>query len=579
MDAHQLLNALSASFFALLGIWAAVVRRHWFLRFGVVCVCLLSALFIPAYEAVIEFGLLVGVIVAGVWLARGRKNWRPQLSLETALLITVVVAVVAAVVAKLPELSYHDFAWMTVNGLAPALLALGCLWLVFGRAKLRTRLLFVGLGFVPFMAFYHFLRGVEELISSWYLWNGPPWSWENYYSGHKVVRWLQRNLPTIGTSTTIILAVLIAARGSGWFTSDDEGDPAVRRAGQLVSRAILAAIMVGVILPLTYVFYCLLNPPTFPIAQVPPSNGYDDFFAAGELVNEQSQVLFSNWQSTSTKQRRELVLGWQSTIERIEAGLEKQCVWPLQPGASLQTEKAQQTIEFLRRDGVVLACATEFEVSSGDPTRALELVLTYYHFGQVVDFTFLYGVVGYDPTILLSQVNLLLPSLDAASCRTLAKHIRKYRLGDEDSLRQVLQTKRIRNSNRNWQSHLYELLNEWSGVDVVHWEERHFRNWTAHTRLLAIQALLQAYWLESNSLPESLHELEPRNLSEVRLDPFSGEPFQYATNLDRRTYKLSSVGRDGKADVKAPNEKGYSLGSSDDIEITGPAKLKDRPKR
>ncbi len=105
MTVYHLIDALPAAFFGLLGIWAAVVRRHWFLRFTVVCVFLLVCLLIPAYEVVIEFGIAITLIMAGVWISRGFQRERFRFSLESALLAMVVVAIGSAVVAKVPEFS------------------------------------------------------------------------------------------------------------------------------------------------------------------------------------------------------------------------------------------------------------------------------------------------------------------------------------------------------------------------------------------------------------------------------------------------------------------------------------------
>ncbi len=74
VEVSHFIYALSVSFFALLGIWAAVVRRHWFLRFAAVGGFLLITLLLPAYELVIEFGLQMAIIATGVWLARGRQR-------------------------------------------------------------------------------------------------------------------------------------------------------------------------------------------------------------------------------------------------------------------------------------------------------------------------------------------------------------------------------------------------------------------------------------------------------------------------------------------------------------------------
>jgi hypothetical protein len=62
VNAYQIVDALCASFFALLGIWAAVVRRRWILRFALVTAVLLSTLLAPAYEVALEFATQISII-------------------------------------------------------------------------------------------------------------------------------------------------------------------------------------------------------------------------------------------------------------------------------------------------------------------------------------------------------------------------------------------------------------------------------------------------------------------------------------------------------------------------------------
>src|SRR6478672_8090548 len=96
INAYHIVDAVPSAFFAIVALWAAGSRRHWFVRTAVVGVFLLVMLFIPAYEILIGFGVEVLLIVSGIALWRSRRRqrqaiasqatpparFRPQVSLE-----------------------------------------------------------------------------------------------------------------------------------------------------------------------------------------------------------------------------------------------------------------------------------------------------------------------------------------------------------------------------------------------------------------------------------------------------------------------------------------------------------------
>ncbi|MEQ8210748.1 MAG: hypothetical protein RH917_13045 [Lacipirellulaceae bacterium] len=573
MDAHQILDALSASFFALLGIWAAVVRRHWFLRFSVVCICLLSALLIPAYEVVIEFGLLVTVIVTGVWLARKKPNWRPQFSLETALLLTVVVAVISAVAAKAPELSAHTWAWMIVNGVAPALLALGCLWLVFGRARLLTRLIVTALGFVPFVSFYHFLRVVETTLST-YL-TGGRWQEEllESYKWDAVSQWVVVNAPILGLAITIILASLITAKASGWFASQDEQEQQSTSRWQALARTGLVASLLAVVVPLVYVFYRLLTPPELPTVELPVPNGYDDFATAGAMIKGDSQIMYSNWQSISDEKRGQLVRDWEPVLSLAQLGLKKECYWPLQAdGTSVDEVLRLSNATYNNFFAILFSLDYESRLGSASQAASHAAMLIEYELkagrGTETLANWFYPFEGYGLSEVEAELPRFLSRLTAEECEDFSARLTKLR-EDIRPVNEKITGRRIAEANRNWMSHLNVLLTEWSGRDPFSWEQRRHRYWLARYRVMTVQVMLQSHWLKHGVLPQELRDLENSAGNWFLDDPFSDTQLAYVVD-SKGNFTLLSVGNDGKTDPPGANP-------IDDIIVTGPAKSEDQP--
>lgn len=68
--------------YCVLGIWAARSRRHWFIRTAAVLAALSLFAFIEAYEPLVLFTLVIGLLVAGWQLAGRWEAWRAKHSAD-----------------------------------------------------------------------------------------------------------------------------------------------------------------------------------------------------------------------------------------------------------------------------------------------------------------------------------------------------------------------------------------------------------------------------------------------------------------------------------------------------------------
>jgi hypothetical protein len=281
VGAYQVVDALCASFFALLGIWAAVVRRHWFLRFAVVTAVLLSTLLVPAYEVALEFAIQISIIAFVVWTVRGGPRRQFRFSVETSLLATVVVSIVAAVLARAPQFS--SSAWIEIASIAVVTAAAGLLglWFVCSDRRWGVRLTLGALGLLLLFALIGLTDAARQATVQ--LTNGQPWgaAFANFFAQDKLTPWFWWNLPTIGVGMVIVVTMLTFGRASGWFSAMPSFGRRLSK-HELAARAALCLLALAISLPLGVILIQLTVPPAFPSIQLPSPNGYDDFVAAGE---------------------------------------------------------------------------------------------------------------------------------------------------------------------------------------------------------------------------------------------------------------------------------------------------------
>ncbi len=87
----------------------------------------------------------------------------------------------------------------------------------------------------------------------------------------------------------------------------------------------------------------------------------------------------------------------------------------------------------------------------------------------------------------------------------------------------------------------------------------------AETRLLIVDAALQAFVLENRGPPDSLTELTPDYLDAIPIDPFDEKPLRYKRLS--HGYKIYSVGYNGEDEDGASEKSNASIG---DITFYGP---------
>jgi hypothetical protein len=72
--ARLLIDSAPATLFGMIALWAAVSRRHWFVRTAIVAGMVLVTLLIPAFEIVILLGLQSLLVAFGMAIWRRRRR-------------------------------------------------------------------------------------------------------------------------------------------------------------------------------------------------------------------------------------------------------------------------------------------------------------------------------------------------------------------------------------------------------------------------------------------------------------------------------------------------------------------------
>jgi hypothetical protein len=246
------LIASASSLVGLLAIWAALSRRHWFVRAAAVGGLICSLAVVPAYALVQIFLAEVTCVVVPLVGGRLWRERRFSFRLADLFLITVVVAsvVLLAKNAPKPVLQLGYLGWGAACGYA-ALAGLGA-WKLAGRKWLRASLL-AGLP----------LAAAAIGPFSWlFLWDAPIWFW---YAA----------LP--------LLAVVV------WACLSLFGAQKVVNARQWsAARLTLAALFIALMVLPTVAYYQMIFPTPAPVATLPNPNAYVELTQIGEYLNRKN---------------------------------------------------------------------------------------------------------------------------------------------------------------------------------------------------------------------------------------------------------------------------------------------------
>jgi hypothetical protein len=547
LDAFQVTDAFSAAFFGLLGIWAAVVERHWFFRVSVVALILLSALLIPAYEVLVEFGVQIATIALALRLYRHGFRWQRKFSMATVLLAMVVAAVAAAIWARIPSWPGHVWIRLVGIGVFAALASLLCLWIACGAARWRYRLISGAIGVVCLLAAYYVGGSIQYLGDAQY--GSPDWQrmFDDYFQLSYFKTWLVWAIPTILVGVALVTSLLVLARATGWFSSPCQS--ASRSAGRVrFARAALIFLTVCITTPLLLILYALTHPPEPPAISFPNPNGYEDLLAAGAMVPDDIMRGLRQQSSMTLAEQTAFMEQLQPAFARISEGLHKECC-VARPYADRRSPEYENDVNASFNAQAALIMRMLHSEQFGTNAEYRGACLDLMRFSEEVTRGGGIDIASYFSSSMAGAPRLLdiAAELNASECRALVQELELFSQSREPRAAKVA-VQKIVDQRSGWQPHLTYLLSEWSGRESYpspssYWELRP----ETDLQLMLTAIAAQAFSLDHGHPPDSLAELTPNYLAEVPLDPLGSGPLSYRRDGDNFT--IYSVGPNSGGDL------------------------------
>ncbi len=533
MELGSILDAMVGALVGVLGVWLALGRGHWFLRFLAVAPLLLGPVLIPAYEMVYHHSIGVALIVLAIALYRQWRPWRWRYSSRTILLAMVVLAICAAVFANSPE--FHISQWLSFLGIGIAIAfgTLLCLWTVraTGSRLRRITIFFTALlmiivcGYAIYVLHYHLFlsrnRTGETLQS---LWDGRFFQW--YYTPEWLSWWFNYNAITAILAAFLVLVLLLLARGSGWISLLGESGKVLptNRFNLLYRLGFVTLLFSLAILP-TYVFYRLMTPEPYPIADEGSRGEFDEFVAIGRELNSKYEGQFRTLLTASPAEVTLLLEEMSPLLDRAARFSEKPELNFAQY-SSPQNESGEDDLTYNVLWWFLYEhlCAERF----GTIEERIETLGPCLRFARLLNEQegARLGYYNTSETIAARSINDMMSILDESQCRVLSEKLLAFdrqRLPLADRIRY----QRLWDSNAGWQFHLKLLLADLPGVEPYEAEIANYYSTVRQLRTVILQLVLQRYYLEHNAIPGTLAELVPEYLSTIPEDPFCEKPLQY----------------------------------------------------
>jgi hypothetical protein len=557
--ARLLIDSAPATLFGMIALWAAVSKRHWFARTAIVAGMVLVTLLIPAFEIVILLGLQSLLVALGMTVWRRRSGSASvtaevpssarsgfHVSLETLMLVVVIVAVGTAVVARTPPSVVGDFYWLVANACVAAGDCLTCVWIVFGRAPLATRLLALPVLAVFWGLAQVMLRWTGNVVRYWYLDIDQPLT--DYllialrdYSGH--IYWI-----TINVFSMLILCIWLALmRRTGWFEPFAEPTAvwsmvtASQRNTTMWRMAALALLGLVAIVPLT-LFYRLLTPPPIPDLTGPRPNGFDELIRAGRLIGESDDQGAFRLRQLTDSQLREWIAGSEAGLDLARQAIDAGIRFPGPNAITLAEQRALLGIRDAIIARLLLASRTRdarVQIEANLDLLRLAMIETHstgvdrYQFG--IFWPYEYGAVA--------EIWQCQTALSADECKQLLAQLSALDRRRAPWERRVSLEQAIA-SDVDWKNRVEVVMNEWSDADPYPNENYLHSLNQARMRMLVVSLAIRAFQLKMGRLPATLAELVPDNLANIPLDPYtSGDALKY--RAIGQSFLLYSVGPDG----------------------------------
>ncbi|NLE38985.1 MAG: hypothetical protein GX621_13260 [Pirellulaceae bacterium] len=558
-----LLTTLSTTVVGLPAIWMALGRGHWFLRVAAVAAILSLLLFVPAHEPLIVsvIQLLAAVpvlVVARRWRARGGGEPIWQFSLSDLLLLTLVVAVIAAVGASVPgriwqklEVLYclegtdnavaiPAWSYYLILGITAGLLTILAAWIVWGRCWRWVR-----------QVVFLLVMPVTIGIVGWILEKGSLWPHEPrmfalgtlgpFEITVDEVVFLGATLSIVPLTVWLWLISMSGMESSPGGTKD--GGSSGPRWWQWLAR--VAAVVWSVILlaPLLWAYCVIVAPPAIPETVLPEPNGHTRLVALGKrlenvTIPDYNPTLPPGQSATQQdyldfeQQHRELFVEVRKAIDLPSCVPVRYDFQDMERMSDVSSTR--QLGRGLRVNGKALHIQGSHAEAVQSHVDIIRLGRSVGRGGLIVDWLVGMAIEGIGTHALSADRN----QIPAAQRRQLIETLQK--LGEDGEPPELVQRREEIWSMHafGWPGRIVHRIDAFLGQNAVGPDlYRDVANRArAYHRILLVELALENYHDAHGHYPKTLDGLVPDALAELPADPFTGGQLQY------RQYRVTGQG-------------------------------------
>jgi len=588
------LSLLWAVVVGLAAIWIALGRGHWFVRVAVVGACLAPLVLVPAFDLLVVPVLQLLLAVPPLAVARrlraraaGQPAW--QFSLRDLLLLTLVVAVLAAVGASAPRAVWRfdnipfgvlapfglfiaswrtasASPWLYTLSFAAAMAAATWIaaWIVLGRKRRRARciaalVILAGLCFIVELVHWRHRFNPSQMATA----SQKP----EIYFPEILISY------AFGSSLLAILWLgLYRASGHRRKPASDTDATAEkdnRRWLRIPARAGLLLLTFVLVAPLVTLYAVLLTRPAIPKTTLPNPNGYTRLVALGKQL-EKVNVPVDNSSNRRpgvpqftpqdyvdfARQHRELLLA-----ARAAVGL------PSLVPVSYDIKNLDARVDDcmrLRQLARAMQAAAEAARIQGDRNEAFRWHVSTLRLGRCtargglgIEWAAGRAVEGMGQRGLHEDLTKL-PAERRAELVSIL-----HALGEEA---EPLET--IQHRDDVWSQRAYGCLGRLVYcISELAGQNQEMRDWSrdaesrfrALHRILLVELALEAYRDRHGQYPDRLDSLVPDQLPQLPLDPFTDKPLRYWSTFNGGAYCVYSVGpnrQDDDGKIRYPTPPG-----------------------
>lgn len=529
--------------FGLISLWAARSTRHWFIRFTACFVTISPLLLLPAYEPFVAFAIEGFVVAIGI-AAYGKRVPHRRFSLSGVLLATLLVAIVIVIAVRLPPLNLRAWLSVAMIGVAAGIATLfGALCFSSSRKALTwtsglVTTIAIGIALSMFDWFIPSIVGIPD----W-----PPDPVPGFFDPKRpVIAWF-----FIPSATLIAVALFLYL----WHAATDSfatasptaiaATSSVRRKRRTVGTLAYATVLAA--LPL-YVLIKLLIPDAIPESTIPNPNGRDDLIAAGQIA---ATTQFDGTLNIETASAQQLILELkkcEKAFELVTAGLQKQCIVPVDYSAGLLPMEEMMASRAIGRAlsarGKLAELENRFSDAADSYRDAIDFGYNIRRGGLLID-----GMIGtacsHNGSAPLYFIRAKLP---ANQINQLINKLIQLDASEEPYTEYEERDRIWGQRATGWHGHLSQILSEIFDTtrDFVLFDSDDiplaFATHTATIRLLICELALAQFHKDHSRWPASLDELVPKYLPSIPVDPYTADntPLRYRPTNDG--YVIYSVG-------------------------------------